>query len=176
MSAARKQAGPNECPPPSPRPRLLITVVVVLGGSFSGIRQQRTGITDHGRGRMDGQPLSATDDAAAAPSESQIRPRREGGQRKLQEKEGKGRRRCDCPAPPPQSAFALRRAANVQRRKSERRLPIYLFYIVCISTMALPYRGRISRPLKSTSRKRRRPQNKSILLARWFLLHKDLAS
>ena len=68
-SAARKQAGPNECPPPSPRPspslrpRLLITVVVVLRGSFSGIRQQRTGIAD-GRTRT-ADHCRRTDDAAA---------------------------------------------------------------------------------------------------------------
>ena len=109
----------------------LITVVVVLRGSFSGIRQQRTGIAD---GRASDH-CRRTDDAAAAPSESQIRPQREGGQRKLQGKEGL--RDCDCPAPPPQSAFALRRAANVQKRKSERRLPIYLFYIVFLQW---PYR------------------------------------
>ena len=73
----------------------LITVVVVLRGSFSGIRQQRTGIAD---GRASDH-CRRTDDAAAAPSESQIRPQREGGQRKLQGKEGKG-----LPRPPTRSS------------------------------------------------------------------------
>ena len=126
-SAARKQAGPNECPPPSPRPSpsphycrrrppRLIFRDKATTPTIVGVRTMRP---------------------RAAPSEPQIRPRREGRQRKLQGKEGKGRRRCDCPAPQPQSAFALRRAANVQKRKSERRLPIYLFYIVFLQW---PYR------------------------------------
>ena len=90
VNAAASQRGPRHLASSSaPFLPPLITLVVVLGGSFSGIRQQRSGIADDrqlGRRRSDGRyvrpPPQPPQSPRAAQSESQIRPRKEGRERK----------------------------------------------------------------------------------------------
>ena len=131
----------------SPRPRLPPSPHYsrVLRGSFSGIRQQRSGIAEDqqlGR-RSDGRYVRRTASSSAAtvaassaiPVANKAAERRKGT--KAEEEKGANaafetatvlRRRNRC---------SLQRAANVQKRKSERRLPIYLFYLVFLQW---PYR------------------------------------
>ena len=131
--------------PPSLPP--LITLVVVLRGSFSGIRQQeqRSGIAHDQQleRRTDGR----TDDAAfssAAAACSAIRVANKATERRKGTKAEKEKERGANAASETATALrrrrnrcSLQRAANVQKRKSERRLPIYLFYLVFLQW---PYR------------------------------------